>query len=88
MAAFKTLGDWLQGYGWTSVLTTSEIVSSGVPDLLKASHLIRTRHMHLVTAAALFMLKHRAFLAHKEECPHQALNIDDLEKKNEDQQPV
>ena len=39
MAAWKTLGDWLQGSGWTSSLTQTGIASSGMADsFLKASY--------------------------------------------------
>ena len=44
MALWSTLGDILDGSGWTSALTESEVASSGVAEsLLKSSHLVRTR---------------------------------------------
>ena len=62
MAAFKLLGDWLNGSGWTNAITEAGLASSGVADsFLRASHLTRTRHAHQVTAATLYILQHRAF---------------------------
>ena len=44
MALWKTMGDLLEGCGWTSALTESEVSSSGVADsMLKAFHLTHTR---------------------------------------------
>ena len=44
MALWSTLGDILDGSGWTAALKESEVVSSGVANsLLKSSHLTRTR---------------------------------------------
>ena len=41
---WKTVGDRLDGSGWTTILTEAEVASSGVVQgLLKASHLARTR---------------------------------------------
>ena len=60
MAAFKVLGNWLDGSGWTSVAT-------GVADsFIKASHLTRTRRAHQITAASLYILQQRAYSTHKE----------------------
>lgn len=62
MAAFKTLGDWFDGSGWTSVLVQSGVASTGVAEsFLKVSHLMRTRHAHQVTAASLHVLKKEAY---------------------------
>jgi len=44
MALWDTLGDLLDGAGWTTALTEAEVTSSGVADsLLRSSHLTRTR---------------------------------------------
>ena len=57
MSAFKTLGDWLTGFGWTSLLTAAGITSSSIADsFMKASNLITTRHAHQVTTAAMHIL--------------------------------
>ena len=44
MALQSTLGDLLEGSGWTTALVVAEIASSGVAEsFLKTSHLTRTR---------------------------------------------
>lgn len=44
MALWSTVGDLLEGSGWTNILTDADVASSGVADgFLKASHLTRTR---------------------------------------------
>ena len=62
MAAFKALGKWLTGSGWTEVLSKAGIAMPGVSDLsLTASHLTKTRRTHQITAAALHLLQHQAY---------------------------
>ena len=62
MAAFKALGKWLTGSGWTEVLSKPGIATPGVSDLsLTASHLTKTRRTHQITAAALHLLQHQAY---------------------------
>ena len=70
MALFRVLGELLSGSGWTSALCEAEIASSGTADsLLKASHVVKTRHAHQVPAASLYMLLKKAYLqsCHTEE---------------------
>lgn len=44
MAAFKVLGNWLDGSGWMSIIANAGVTSTGVADsFIKASHLTRTR---------------------------------------------
>ena len=44
MALWSTLGDILDGSGWTEAMAESEVATSGVADsFLKCSHLTRTR---------------------------------------------
>jgi len=65
MAALKTLGDWLQGSGWTHALAQAEIAAAGTADsFLRASHVTRTRRAHQLTAAALYILQRRAYDQH------------------------
>ena len=62
MAAFKALGKWVHGSGWTEALTNASVVSSGVADsFLSASHITRTRRAHQVTAASLHILMNNAY---------------------------
>ena len=51
MAALRTLGDWLQGNGWVEALVQVEIATAGTShSFLRASHVLRTRRAHQVTA--------------------------------------
>ena len=62
MTALKTLGDWLQGSGWTQALVQAEITTAGTADsFLRAAHVTRTRRAHQVTAAASYILQRRAY---------------------------
>jgi len=62
MAALKTIGDWLQGSGWAQALVQANIATVGTADsLYRATHVMRTRKAHQITAAALYILQHRAY---------------------------
>jgi len=62
MAALKTLEDWLQGSGWVQALVQVEIATVRTADsFLRASHVLRKRRAHQVTAAALYILQHHAY---------------------------
>jgi len=62
MAALKTVGDWLRGSGWVQALVQAEITTAGTADsFLQAAHVTRTRRAHQITAAALYILQHRAY---------------------------
>ena len=61
-ALWNTVGDLLDGSGWTTALTESEVASSGTADsFLKVSHITRTRHAHQVTVCVLQKLLNEAF---------------------------
>ena len=65
MALWKTLGDVLEGSGWTEALIEAEVASSGVTEsFLKTSHLTKTRHGHQVSLLALHNLQREAFMLH------------------------
>jgi len=67
MAAFKVLGNWLDGSGWMSIIANAGVTSTGVADsFIKASHLTRTRRAHQITAASLYILQQRAYRKYKE----------------------
>lgn len=54
MAALKTLGNLLEGSGWTGALVQAGITTPGTADsFLNASHVTRTRRAHQVTASSL-----------------------------------
>jgi hypothetical protein len=58
MALWNTLGDVLEGSGWTLSLAEAEVASTGTADsMLKAAHLARTSHAHQVTRLALNILQ-------------------------------
>lgn len=62
MAAWKTIGDWLENCGWTAAVTRSNLATSGVADsFLKCSHVSRTRHAHEVTVCSLYILQQRSY---------------------------
>jgi len=57
MVALATLGDLLEGSGWTGALVQAKVVSPGIADsFLKASHMTRTRRAHQVTASSLYFI--------------------------------
>ena len=62
MTAYKALGKWMDGSGWTEVLYTAGVAPQGVANsFLTASHLTRTRRAHQVTAASLHLLQQKAY---------------------------
>ena len=66
MALWRTLGDVLEGSGWTTALIEAEIASPGIVDsFLNVSHLAQTRHAHQVTVIALQKLQQEAYLLSK-----------------------
>ena len=65
MAAWRTVGDWIAGSGWTEALDRANVASFGTADsFLKACHVKRTRQAHIVTVAALHILRRRAYDAY------------------------
>ena len=55
-------GDWLDGGGWITVLTNSGIsTGSKAQSFISAHHICRTRYMHQVSVAALYMLMRKAY---------------------------
>ena len=62
MTAYKALGKWMKGSGWTEILSTAAVATQGVADsFITASHLTRTRREHQVMAASLHLLQHKAY---------------------------
>ena len=62
MAAFKILGNLLDGSGWTEALVQAGVAAAGTADsFLKAFHLTRTRHAYQVTASSLYLLLEDAY---------------------------
>ena len=62
MALWKMVGDLLEGSGWCTALTESNVATVGTADsFLKAAHVTRTRHAHQVTAMTLTKLQRDSF---------------------------
>lgn len=77
MAVLKTLGDWLEGSGWTSITIQANIASAGTANsLLKASHVTRTRHAHPVTACGLYILMHKAYEQYVQTLPDESQKLE------------
>ena len=65
MASLATIGDLLDGSGWTHTLAQANIATLGTAEsFLKTTHVTRTRHAHQVTASALSILLHTAYDAY------------------------
>lgn len=68
MAFLATIGDLLEGSGWTSSLVEAQITTPGRADaLLKSSHVKRARYVHTVTCSTLWILLHQAYSAYCQE---------------------
>ena len=66
MAALKTLGDLLEGSGWTGALVQANVASPGTADsFLKASHVTRTRRAHQVTTGSLYLCLEMAYTEYR-----------------------
>ena len=64
-ATLATLGDLLDGSGWTNVLTQAGIATPWTADsFLKGAHVKRTRHAHQVTSSALSIMLRTAYDAY------------------------
>lgn len=58
----STIGDWLEGSGWTEIYENANISTSGrIDSFLKSSHVKRTRYAHQVTLKVLLELERDAF---------------------------
>ena len=68
MASLATIGDLLDGSGWTHALSQANIATPGTAEsFLKTTHVMRRRHAHQVTASALSILLHTAYDAYSYE---------------------
>ena len=62
MAGLTTLGDFLDGSGWTHALTQADLATAEKAEsFLKKSHVKRTRNAHQVTASTLSIHMHNAY---------------------------
>jgi len=66
MAGLKAIGSFLSGSGWAEVFAESGINTPGTAEsFLTAGHVRRCRHAHELTAASLFVLQQRAYVAYR-----------------------
>ena len=62
MALWHSVGEFLDGSGWTNALSDAGVATSGTADsFLKASHLTKTRHAHQITLLTLNKLQKEAW---------------------------
>ena len=67
MAFLRVLGEWLEGNGWKSMLSTADVTTEGRADsLLRGSDTARAQWAHQVTGAALFVLQTEVYSAYRE----------------------
>ncbi len=78
-------GDWLDGSGWTTALTNSGISTSGrAQSFIGVNHICRTRYMHQVSVAALYILIKMAYERYVDE----ATTDDDPDGDSNDPTPL
>ncbi|KAK3889720.1 hypothetical protein Pcinc_006286 [Petrolisthes cinctipes] len=85
MAFWNTLGDVLDGSGWTTALTEAGVASPGTANsYLKAAHLTRTRRAHQTTLLTLHNLQKEAFLLSEGSKDYVCFNAwkNDMQKKS------
>ena len=57
MAVLLVIGEWLDGSGWTYVMTAANVTTEGrAIGVQRGSHTSKDQWAHRVTAAALFQL--------------------------------
>ena len=57
IALLKTIGDWLDGNGWSSVLVAANVMGEGrIDNIIKGSNTSRGQWVHQVSVAALSIL--------------------------------
>ncbi|KAE8746646.1 hypothetical protein FOCC_FOCC006630 [Frankliniella occidentalis] len=69
-ACLRFIGRLLEGSGWTSVVSSAGLASeSAAASLLRVDHLKKSRTIHQVTAATLFILLQEAYAEENPEVP-------------------
>ena len=70
MALLKVIGDWLDGSGWTFVMTSANVTTEGrAVGVQKGSHTSRGQWAHQVTAASLYILLQRSYADYQINAP-------------------
>ncbi len=74
MVVVKISGDWLvYSVGWR-LITVANVASSGTTDsFLKLAHVSHTRHVHTVTASALYILLVKVYTEYMESLSEKVL---------------
>ena len=70
MAAFRALGELMDGSGCVSTLVIADVAATGASEsFLKVSYLAKNRRGHQVTSAALYILMGLTYNEYKESLP-------------------
>ena len=66
IAMLSVIGEWLDGSGWTCVMTAANVTTEGrAISLQRGSHTFKGQWSHQVTAAALFQLLNRPYTEYR-----------------------
>ena len=77
------LGDFVDGSGWTSVMSTASVTTEGrAENLQRGSQTSRSQWAHEVTAAVLYALQQQAYRAYRETCGSDNFLSFDIWKQN------
>lgn len=89
MAMLKVIGDWLNGSGWTYVMTSANVTTEGRADgLQKGSHISRCQWAHQITAAVLFILLDKSYAEYQINTPDdEQIGFDDWCKQMASEHP-
>ncbi|KAJ8364285.1 hypothetical protein SKAU_G00131160 [Synaphobranchus kaupii] len=91
MAALRSIGNLLQGSGWTGALVEAGVASSGTAySFLSASSITRTRQVHQITACCLYKLLKAAYTDYctdSTEHPDRVLSFEDWCERYKQQSP-
>ena len=67
MAMLHVIGDWLRGSGLDEILVKADVTTSGrAESSILGNHVKRSRYVHQVTVASLFILLRKAWESHKD----------------------
>ena len=67
MASLKCLGDWIEGSGWLSALTSSNVVTHGRAEVVqRGSNTCEGQWIHQIMTGASYILLHKAYQVYLE----------------------
>ena len=89
MAMLKILGDWLEGSGWTYVVSAASVLTKDHADgVLNGSHVPRGHWAHQVTSGVLYILMYSAYNDYKSITPDdECLTFENWTLMMEEQHP-